>query len=84
MTGQSGHTFAASQWNGGVRIFKMTQKENGEFIQTLKSFDMRGPVTSCCWNNDNTILYVGMANGTIKCISIDGSMSVTEFASNSR
>ena len=71
ITNQHFQVFACSMWNGEVRFIEVAQKGNKMALVTKKAFNFDSPAVSCCWNSDNTALFVGLGNREIKAIDVN-------------
>lgn len=63
--------FAATFWDKSVRIFEVTQTLNGPGIFQKMATSLATPALSCCWNGDNSALYMGCMDGTLKIMDIN-------------
>eukprot|EP00919_Chromeraceae_sp_WS-2016_P064692 GHVR01153247.1.p1 GENE.GHVR01153247.1~~GHVR01153247.1.p1 ORF type:complete len:253 (-),score=17.55 GHVR01153247.1:1497-2231(-) len=66
----TGPIFAATTWDGMLGIYEATKSQYGPTITQKIITKIMAPLTKCCWNPDNTILYVGCGDGTIKAFDI--------------
>jgi cell cycle arrest protein BUB3 len=65
--------FAVTTWDGTARIYEIVQSNIGYSI-TQKFFIKVGtPVLSCCWNGQNTKLYVGCGDNILRSIELETS-----------
>ena len=49
----------------------MTQNQNGGAIVQRAMANLNAPGLTCCWNMDNTSLYIGCADGFIKQLDLN-------------
>lgn len=63
--------FAATFWDGSLKLFEITQSQIGLSITERISFKHNYPALKCTWNNEGSQVYVGMADGLIKSFDIN-------------
>jgi mRNA export factor len=62
--------FAATAWNGELRVFEVTSSGYGNAIVQKMSFSFQQPALKCAWNDQSTQIYVGLMDGCIKVFDI--------------
>lgn len=65
--------FAATTWNGELRIFEITSSGFGPTIIQKMVYNFPLPALKCTWNDQSTQIYVGLMDGTIKVFDIGSS-----------
>ena len=73
VTGQQANIFAATCWDGNLRLFEVIQGAYGSSIQSKLQLKVNSPLTACCWSADNSALYIGCGDGSIKAVDINTS-----------
>lgn len=64
------HIFSSTFWDKSIRIFEVAQTQNGAGVLQKVMTNLNTIPMCSCWNGDNTALYVGCMDGTIKIIDV--------------
>ena len=60
--------FASVGWDSTFRLFEVNQANYGSSISQKATANIGTPALSCCWSPDNSQIYCGCIDGTIKSI----------------
>lgn len=63
--------FAATSWDGEMRIFEVSQNGYGAAILQKISFKFPSPALKCTWNDQSTQVYVGLMDGSVKVYDVN-------------
>jgi mRNA export factor len=66
-----GPIFAATSWDGSLKIYEVSQAQFGPSIIEKVSYKFQSPLTKCCWNYENNQIYFGAANGMVKSYDVN-------------
>ena len=58
--------FATTSWDGELRVLAIEQGQFGPAIFQKVSYKFQMPALKCTWNEQNTNIYVGLLDGSIK------------------
>lgn len=63
--------FAGTCWDKTVRIFEVVNNFGNYSINQRALIDIPQIATSLAWNNDNTAIFIGCVDGTIRVIDLN-------------
>lgn len=61
---------ATTTWDGELRILVVEPGQYGTAIFQKMIYKFNQPVLKTCWNDQNTVIYVGLLDGSIKAFDV--------------
>ena len=65
--------FATTSWDGELRVLSIEQGNYGPAIFQKMTYKFQSPALKCTWNDQNTQIYVGLLDGSVKAFDLGSS-----------
>ena len=76
--GMSNNFFSSVGWDSTLRLYEVSQANYGSSIAQKSTANLGTPALCCCWAPDNSKIFVGCIDGTIKAVDTSN-MSVMDI-----